>query len=271
MTVVRHAYPKPLDDLFMQSLAWSDKMYVEKHALDDKTKQPLRPLYYKSLALYGRHPSHSSGGFSKFVHRTAKRLLIGIILYILSLLPLVGRFVFPAAGFYSLYRALGEDPILATAVGAVGFLLLPKHTYMILVQGWLSSRALTRELLEPYFARITYSDSQKREWFHDREGVLLGFGLTFYLAVRLPLIGPLAYGIASASAAFLLTKASILKPTSLTEDHRTPSFTRLWIVLCCVPGQMGQQDEVLGYPISGRPSGRPHNGAKKGMMEVGSV
>jgi hypothetical protein len=227
MTVIRHAYPKPLDDLFMQSLAWSDTMYVEKHALDDKTKQPLRPLYHKSLALYGRHPSHSSGGFSKFVHRTAKRLLIGIVLYIVSLLPVVGRFAFPAAGFYSLYRALGGDLVLAAAVGGVGFLLLPKHTYVILVQGWLSSRALIRELLEPYFARITYSDSQKREWFHDREGVLLGFGLAFYLAVRLPLIGPLAYGIASASAAFLLTKVSISNDKYLTEDHRPTSFTSL--------------------------------------------
>jgi uncharacterized protein involved in cysteine biosynthesis len=137
-----------------------------------------------------------------------RRLLIGTVLYIVSLLPVVGRFVFPAAGFYSLYRALGQDLVLAAAVGGVGFLLLPKHTYVILVQGWLSSRALTRELLEPYFARITYSDSQKREWFHDREGVLLGFGLAFYMAVRLPLIGPLAYGIATASAAFLLTKVS---------------------------------------------------------------
>lgn len=214
MTVIRHAYPKPLDDLFMQSLAWSDKMYVDKHAQDDKTKQPLRPLYYKSLSLYGRHSTHSLGGFSKFVRRTAKRLLIGVIVYVLSLLPLVGRFVFPAAGFYSLYRALGEDLVLAAVVGGLGLLLFPKRTYVILVQGWLSSRALTRELLEPYFARISYSDSQKREWFHDREGVLLGFGLAFYLAVRLPLLGPLAYGIATASAAFLITKV-----WALSRDH----------------------------------------------------
>jgi len=234
MTVIRHAYPKPLDDLFMQSLEWSDKMYVEKHAKDDKAKKPLRPLYYKSLALYGCHATDSSGRFSKFVRRTAKRLLIGVILYILSLVPLVGKFVFPAAGFYSLYRALGEDLVVAAAVGGIGFLLFPKRVYVILVHGWLSSRALTRELLEPYFARIIYSDSQKREWFHGREGVLLGFGLAFYLAVRMPLIGPLAYGIATASAAFLITKVKSIIDLQTT-DYRSLTHPLLQSIVRHMP------------------------------------
>jgi uncharacterized protein involved in cysteine biosynthesis len=207
MTILRHIYPRPLDDLFMQSLEWSDKMYLDKHSQDTNGKDPLRPLYSKTLSLYARNPtSYSTRRFSKFVRRTVKRLLLGLVLYILSLIPLVGRLVFPAAGFYSLYRALGEDLMLAAVIGGVGLLLFPKRTYVVLVQGWLSSRALTRELLEPYFARIIFSDSQKREWFYEREGVLLGFGLAFYLAVRLPLLGPLIYGIATASAAFLITK-----------------------------------------------------------------
>jgi hypothetical protein len=207
MTIIRHIYPQPLDDLFMKSLEWSDRMYSEKHTHDDHTKQPLRPLYSKTLSLYARNSSsHSMQRFSKFARRTVKRLLLGLVLFCLSLIPGIGRFVFPAAGFYSLYRALGEDLLLAAAVAGIGLLLFPRRTYVILVQTWLSSRALTRELLEPYFARITFSDSQKREWFREREGVLFGFGLAFYLAVRLPLIGPVAYGIATASAAFLITK-----------------------------------------------------------------
>jgi len=188
----------------MESLEWSDKMYLDKHSQDKNGKGPLRPLYSKTLSLYARNPTTKR--FSKFVRRTVKRLSLGLVLYILSLIPLVGRLVFPAAGFYSLYRALGEDVILAAVVGGVGLLVFPKRTYVVLVQGWLSSRALTRELLEPYFARIIFSDSQKREWFYEREGVLFGFGLAFYLAVRLPLLGPLVYGIATASAAFLITK-----------------------------------------------------------------
>lgn len=184
MTVLRHIYPRPLDDLFMQSLEWSDKIYQDKHANDVQSGIPLRPLYSRALALYARSPaSRSKHRMSRFVQRTAKRLAIGFVLYLLSFLPGVGRLIFPAAGFFSLYRALGEDLVLAAIIGGLGLLLFPKRTYVILVQGWLSSRALTRELLEPYFARIAFSDSQKREWFREREGVL--FGLDSY---RLPLI-----------------------------------------------------------------------------------
>jgi hypothetical protein len=200
MTILRHIYPKPLDDLFMQSLEWTDKIYQEKHSHDDITKEPPRPLYSKTLVLYARNPSsHSTQRVSKFARRTIKRLVLGFVLYLLSLIPGVGKLVFPAAGFYSLYHALGEDLTLAAVIGGVGLLLFPKRTYVVLVQGWLSSRALTRELLEPYFARISFSDSQKREWFHEREGVLFGFGLAWYLIVRLPLLGPLAYGLAEAA------------------------------------------------------------------------
>jgi len=179
MTILRHIYPRPLDDLFMQSLEWSDRIYQDKHANDKKSGLPLRPLYSKALALYARNPStQSTYRMSKFIRRTVKRLAIGFGLYLLSFLPGIGKIIFPAAGFYSLYRALGEDLVLAAIIGGFGLLLFPKRTYVILVQGWLSSRALTRELLEPYFARIIFSDSQKREWFREREGVL--FGMLLY-------------------------------------------------------------------------------------------
>jgi hypothetical protein len=186
MTTIRHIYPKPLDDLFMQSVEWTDRIYLGKHKDDDEIKQPLRPLYYKTLALYTRDPaSHSSQRVSKFVRRTIKRIGLGLVLYSLSVIPGIGKFVFPAAGFYSLYQALGQDLMLAAVIGGVGLLLLPKRSYVVLVQGWLSSRALTRELLEPYFARITFSDSQKREWFYEREGVLLGIHLKLYSDSRI--------------------------------------------------------------------------------------
>lgn len=172
MTILRHIYPRPLDDLFVQSLEWSDRIYQDKHANDNNSGLQLRPLYSKALALYARN--RSTHRMSKFIGRTAKRLAIGFVLYLLSHLPGIGRLVFPAAGFYSLYRALGEDLVLAAVIGGVGLLLFPKRTYVVLVQGWLSTRALTRELLEPYFARIPFSDSQKREWFREREGVLFG-------------------------------------------------------------------------------------------------
>ena len=43
-------------------------------------------------------------------------------------------------------------------------------------------------------------------WFHDREGLLFGFGVGFYIFLRIPLLGVLIYGIAEASTAYLITK-----------------------------------------------------------------
>lgn len=60
--------------------------------------------------------------------------------------------------------------------------------------------------LEPYFSRIRFSKEQKKRWFHDREGLLFGFGVGFYIFLRIPLLGVLIYGIAEASTAYLITK-----------------------------------------------------------------
>ena len=60
--------------------------------------------------------------------------------------------------------------------------------------------------LEPYFARINFTKEQKRRWFHDREGLLFGFGVGFYIFLKIPLLGVLIYGVAEASTAYLITK-----------------------------------------------------------------
>jgi len=45
-------------------------------------------------------------------------------------------------------------------------------------------------------------------WFKDRAGVLFGFGLGFYVFVKIPLVGVLIYGLAEASTAYLITKVT---------------------------------------------------------------
>ena len=60
--------------------------------------------------------------------------------------------------------------------------------------------------LEPYFSRIRFTKAQKRAWFHDREGILFGFAVGFWIFLKIPLLGVLIYGIAEASTAFLITK-----------------------------------------------------------------
>lgn len=65
---------------------------------------------------------------------------------------------------------------------------------------------LTKLQLDPYFSRIRYTKDQKKQWFHDRAGVLYGFAVAFFILIRIPLVGVLVYGIAEASAAYLITK-----------------------------------------------------------------
>jgi hypothetical protein len=66
--------------------------------------------------------------------------------------------------------------------------------------------------LEPYFSRISFSKEQKAKWFRDREGLLFGFGVGFYLLIKIPLLGVLVYGIAEASTAYLITKITDAPP-----------------------------------------------------------
>jgi hypothetical protein len=58
----------------------------------------------------------------------------------------------------------------------------------------------------PYFARVKFNPEQKKRFFRDREGVLFGFGIGFYILLKTPLLGVLIYGIAEASTAYLITK-----------------------------------------------------------------
>lgn len=73
---------------------------------------------------------------------------------------------------------------------------------MVFLQSYFASRGLVRELLEPYFARIRFGKEEKRKWFRAREGLLFGFGVGFYVLLRVPLLGVLIYGIAEAVSSF---------------------------------------------------------------------
>ncbi|KAI9890072.1 MAG: hypothetical protein M1814_004471 [Vezdaea aestivalis] len=165
-------------------------------------------MYYPNLKLYTGHdgPGKRKGprdAAFAFLYRFGKRTATGLIVYTLSFLPLVGRFVLPAASCYTFNKAAG--PIPAAIVFGSG-LFLPKRYLVVFLQSYFSSRSLMRELLEPYFQRIKFTSEQKRRWFRDREGLLFGFGIGFYSFLKIPLLGVLIYGIAEASTAYLVTK-----------------------------------------------------------------
>lgn len=208
MTLMKYLTPA-LDNMFMDSLAWVDSTYVTKHQSEDPTK--LRGMYHRNLSMYNGTGVKAIGSKRRspyevafaFGIRYARRAGISLLVYLLSFLPYVGRFVLPGASFYALNKAIGVTPaaiIFSTSV------LLPRHYLVVFLQTYFSSRTLMRELLEPYFSRIHFTPEQKRRWFRDREGLLFGFGVGFYVFLRIPLLGVLMYGIAEASTAYLITK-----------------------------------------------------------------
>ncbi|KAF3934359.1 hypothetical protein ABW19_dt0203123 [Dactylella cylindrospora] len=195
-----------LDDMFMESLQWVDQTYVRKHANENPGR--LRGLFYPTLVLWEKGSRKHSKDQSKlkhntFIHKMVKKGAVSLLVYFSSLVPILGRFVLPAASAYSLHPVAGIGPSLA--VFAVG-LFVPRRNMVIALQAYYSSRSLVRQLLEPYFSRIYFTDKQKKRWFRERQGLLLGFGLGFYLLSRIPFIGVLVYGIAEASTAYLITK-----------------------------------------------------------------
>lgn len=193
---------------FMESLRWVDMTYVQKHKNDDP--RDLREMYYPHLRQYSTrdgstHTTSTAEAVSMFLWRSSRKAAISIAVYSLSYLPVVGRFVLPAASFYTTNKAIGLGP--ASVIFGTG-LFLPRRYIVIFLQAYFSSRRLTRELLEPYFARIRFTSEQKRNWFRSREGLLFGFGIGFYVLLRVPLLGVLIYGIAEASTAYLITKVT---------------------------------------------------------------
>jgi len=190
----------------MQSLQWVDMTYVHKHKQDNP--DDLRDMFYPNLRMYRKvdgstHSESTAQAVSMFLYRFGRKGAISLLVYALSYLPYVGRFVLPAASFYTFNKATGLG--MALLIFGAG-IFLPRSYLVIFLQSYFASRSLMRELLEPYFARVRFSKEQKRAWFRSREGVLFGFGLGFYYLIKVPLVGVLIYGIAEASTAYLVTK-----------------------------------------------------------------
>lgn len=190
----------------MDSLQWVDITYVQKHK--GESPDSLRDMYYPNLRQYSKkdgstHTTSTAEATTMFLWRFARKGLISLAIFALSYLPIVGRFVLPAASFYTFNKAVGLGP--ASVIFGTG-IFLPRRYLIIFLQTYFASRSLMRELLEPYFARIHFTKQEKKVWFHSREGLLFGFGIGFYTLLRVPLLGVLIYGIAEASTAYLITK-----------------------------------------------------------------
>ena len=220
---------------FMDSLAWVDQTYYQKHKSEDPST--LRATYYAELRMYQPHgdTSHKRPPIDAaivFLRRFGTKAGLSLAVFALSYLPIIGRFVLPAASCYTFNKAVG--PVPAIVIFGSG-LFLPRRYMVVFLQSYFTSRRLMRELvlkaagfctialltdvqLDPYFSRIKFSPEQKKRWFHDREGVLFGFGVGFYIFLRIPLLGVLIYGIAEASTAYLITKITDPPPSPANSE-----------------------------------------------------
>ena len=132
---------------FMDSLQWVDQTYVQKHKSDDP--QTLRSMYYPNLQLYETHgdtskhraPMDAAGAF---LLRYSRRAAMSLAVFALSYLPVVGRFVLPAASFYTFNKSVG--PVPASFIFGLG-LFLPRRYLVVFLQSYFSSRSLMRELV----------------------------------------------------------------------------------------------------------------------------
>lgn len=131
----------------MESIQWVDSTYIQKHKSDNP--EGLRALYYPNLRMYsvkrdGPRVSNLTSSFKAFLARYGRRTAISLAVYMLSLLPVVGRFVIPAASFYTFNKAVG--PLPALVIFGSG-LVLPKRILVMFLQSYFSSRSLMRELV----------------------------------------------------------------------------------------------------------------------------
>lgn len=128
-------------------LAWVDQTYYEKHKGEDPTT--LRPPYYPNLRKYATrdgstHSKSTAEAVTMFLVRFGRKAGISLAVFALSYVPYVGRFVLPAASFYTFQKVGGLGP--AAIVFGTG-IFLPRRYLVIFLQSYFSSRSLMRELV----------------------------------------------------------------------------------------------------------------------------
>lgn len=131
----------------MDSLQWVDQTYYAKHRSADPKR--LRATYYTELRMYqaqgdtSKHRAPMDAALA-FLIRFGRRAGISLAIYALSYLPYVGRFVLPAASFYTFNNAVGTIP--AAVIFGSG-IFLPRRYLIVFLQSYFSSRSLMRELV----------------------------------------------------------------------------------------------------------------------------
>jgi len=186
-------------------------------------------------------------------------LIGGTILSLLTLTPYIGPLVSPVALFILTLPTLGPR---VAAVMAVLLSLAPWSLSYWLVRSWFATNALVRELLEPYYSRVTLEDeryderkgSQGEEEEKEREkevethramkemelGLkskliddrmelsMVGFGMCQLLLLSVPIVGPIFLILSQGSAAILFNDLMANKNPSSGINGQTQERKREW-------------------------------------------
>lgn len=137
--------------MFMDSLAWVDSTYVTKHK--GENPDDLRAMYYPNLKMYDNvhirdKPSSQRDrmyhAMVAFGWRFGRKALLSLAVYLATFVPYLGRFVLPAASFYTFNKAVGTPA--AVVIFSSG-LFVPKRYLVMFLQSYFSSRSMMRELV----------------------------------------------------------------------------------------------------------------------------
>jgi hypothetical protein len=135
----------------MDSLRWVDETYVQKHKTDNPHN--LRAMYYPNLEKYPDHAPKPEKEKEKvpikqavvmYATKQSRKAAISLGVLALSYVPYIGRFVLPAASFYTFKKSVGTQP---AAVIFATSLLFPRRYLVSFLQAYFSSRTLMRELV----------------------------------------------------------------------------------------------------------------------------
>lgn len=132
----------------MDSLAWVDQTYTQKHRNEDPAN--LREMYYPNLRKYAirdgsTHSRSSAEALAMLLVRLGRKAGISLAIFGLSYVPVIGRLVLPAASFYTFNKAVGLGP--AAVIFGTG-IFLPRRYLVIFLQSYFTSRSLMRELVK---------------------------------------------------------------------------------------------------------------------------
>ena len=151
MSFMRYLSPA-MDHMFMDSLAWVDSTYVQKH--QGENPDDLRAMYYPNLKMYDEvHTDKAKiagkqknpyDAMTAFLYRFGRKAAISLAVYLATFIPYVGTFVLPAVSFYTFNKAVGTPA--AVVIFGSG-LVMPKKYLVMFLQSYFSSRSMMRELV----------------------------------------------------------------------------------------------------------------------------